>query len=169
MPGGLAFRILLGLVIGTLLVFVLQGLVASEPAAAARPDTAAATPASGAARRSPAVLRMLRGPGALLIYLCGPDREPPAGVAPVVEIVPGGRLRLLRPPPPAEAPRDPWLAAALVLRPPTLGGLSAEERVAVLDVCSALADGRRLTVSQLVPWGLDATPAQRRSLLRWLR
>ena len=94
----------------------------------------------------------------------------PVTAAPVVAVEAGGRLRLLRPPPPAAGPTaESWLAAGIVLPPAGLAALGPHERVALLDALAALAGGGELRRDQLVPVGLPVRPGQLAALLRWLR
>ena len=133
-------------------------------------DTIPGPPAPGVARQSPGVLASLQANGTWLIYLAADSRELPPAAAPVVAIRSDGRLLVVRPPPRAAEPGERWLAAGVVLPVAALADLTADQRVALLDVCAALAAGGRLEADQLIPAGrLDASRSEREALVRWRR
>jgi len=121
--------------------------------------------------RSPEVLASLEGPGVEKIYLAVDSSALPDGVAPVVELVSGGalRLRTAPPAPAAAAPGAPWMAAGVLLPRPQLARLSSIERVGLLDAWAALAAGRGLAVGQIEPLRPVVDPGEVPGLLRWLR
>ena len=168
LPERLAWRLILGLVTGAVLVVALHQLVTADSGEVE--DTFPWAPAPGVGRQSPGVLASLQANGIWLIYLAVDARELPPTAAPVVAIRSDGRLLVLRPPPRAAEPGERWMAAGVVLPVAALADLTADQRVALLDVCAALAAGGRLEADQLIPAGrLDAPRSEREALVRWRR
>lgn len=160
-------RVAIGLFAGVLLLGAVHWISDRDRPFRA-PSTPAAVPPS--APRSTAELASVEGPGVTLIYLALAASDLPGGVAPVVEVEPGGGLRVHRPPPVAQRPdADAWLAAGVVLPAPELAQLSPVERVGLLDVWAAMAGDGGLRADQIVPVGLRPQPGELANLLRWLR
>ena len=167
-PEGLAGRVGLGLAAAGLLLGASYWWVEASAGSASPASTAPLVVPS--VPDSSEVLASLQGGGIWLVYMSAALDALPAAAAPVVAVDVGGRLRLLRPPPPAAGPAsERWLAAGIVLPSPGVAALGSNQRAALLDALAALAAGRELRRDQLVPVGLRTRPGGLAALLRWLR
>ncbi len=94
----------------------------------------------------------------------------PSGCAPVLEIRPGGVLRIVTP---ATLSRSPgslrWPKVGLLLPRAELAELSASERASLLAVWSGLSGSSTLKASAIRLHGCRAHPEEIPRLLRWLR
>jgi hypothetical protein len=94
----------------------------------------------------------------------------PPGCAPVLEIRPGGVLRIVTPAPLSRSPGSlRWPKVGLLLPRAELAELSASERASLLAVWSRLSGGRKLRTSAIRMHGCQAHPEEVPRLLRWLR
>ena len=175
---GLLPRLLLGLMLAAVLIFVLQVWVGGEKTSEAplSPGPGADGSANGPA--DPAadgrgVLGGLRGE-ALLVYLARRAESLPEDAAPVVSIDPGGVIRLTVPPPLADRPGpEIWPKMGILLPQARLVHLSASERASLLRIWSVAAGEGWLRERQVVATDLDYRPEELLPLLkrqrRWHR
>ena len=173
---GLLPRLLGGLILAAVLIFVLHIWVGGElggarPLSPGTHDPAADGTAAAVDGRE--VLDSLHGQ-ALLVYLARQPESLPADAAPVLSIDPGGVIRLAVPPPLGDRPGpEIWPKMGILLPQARLVRLSASERASLLRIWSVAAGEGWLKERQMVATDLDYRPEELLPLLkrqrRWHR
>jgi hypothetical protein len=100
-----------------------------------------------------------------------PDRNGlPPEIAPVLTVLPGGTIKLLKDPPRVGAPGPiRWSAVGIVLPVQALVGLSPSERSSLLLIWTRLGGKGRLEASRVVPHGVEIRAGEFELLTRWMR
>ncbi len=173
---GLLPRLLLGLMLAAVLIFVLHVWVGGEltgaaPLSPGTEDGGANGPAVAGDGRE--VLDSLHGE-ALLVYLARRPESLPEDAAPVLSIDPGGVIRLTVPPPLGDRPGpEIWPKMGILLPQARLVRLNASERASLLRIWSVAAGEGWLRERQVVATDLDYRPEELLPLLkrqrRWHR
>ncbi len=167
-------RLLLGLLLAVALLAGLQWWVQQRQAGSNMIlaqtqllDLPAPLPDQAAGGRS--VLLSLRGK-ALRLRQGHRAADLPQDTAPILQIQPGGAIKMLIPPPLAMTPGpELWPRAGLLLPRRRQADLSASERSSLLLAWSALSAGGGLQARQIESVGFDCPDQEIQTLLQWLR
>jgi len=168
---GLLPRLLLGLMLAAVLIFVLQMWVGGDPnrqtpvSSGPQGEDPVHTPGDDAAAGR-AVLDTLHGE-ATLVYMGRQQDKLPKDAAPVLTIEPGGVISLTVPPPLHDRPgREMWAKMGILLPKERLLRLTPPERGSLLRIWSVVAAEGWLRERQIVATDLDYRPEELAPLLK---